>query len=92
MRFGSVITLTVAKSQPKPVKPAVPGTGGSSGGTGPAPQCDPNYTGQCLKDGIGDYDCRGGSGNGPNYVYGTVKVVGTDVFGLDGDNDGYGCD
>ena len=50
--------------------------------------------GPCLKDGIGDYDCYGGSGNGPNYTPpgATIKVVGVDVFGLDRDHDGYGCD
>ena len=59
----------------------------------PAPStCDPNYAGQCLKDGIGDYDCSSGSGNGPNYVYGTVRVVGSDPFGLDHDHDGLGCE
>jgi resuscitation-promoting factor RpfB len=39
-----------------------------------------------------DVDCGGGSGDGPAYVYGTVKVVGTDIYGLDADGDGYGCD
>lgn len=59
----------------------------------PAPStCDPNYAGQCLKDGIGDYDCSSGSGNGPNYVYGTVRVVGSDPFRLDADHDGIGCE
>jgi hypothetical protein len=48
--------------------------------------------GQCLKDGIGDYDCSSGSGNGPNYVYGTVRVVGGDPFRLDADHDGLGCE
>ena len=38
-----------------------------------------------------DYDCAGGSGDGPKYVYGTVKVIGYDEFGLDRDHDGYGC-
>lgn len=41
--------------------------------------------------GIGDYDCLGGFGNGPNYT-GPVRVVGWDEFGLDRDNDGYGCE
>ena len=41
--------------------------------------------------GQGDYDCAGGSGNGPNYV-GTVSVVGHDEFDLDRDNDGVGCE
>ncbi len=59
----------------------------------PAPStCDPSYRGQCLKDGIGDYDCSSGRGDGPNYVYGTVQVVGSDPFDLDRDNDGIGCE
>ena len=45
-----------------------------------------------LREGIGDYDCAGGSGNGPNYVYGIVEVVGYDEFDLDRDGDGYGCE
>ena len=57
-----------------------------------ASNCHPSYTGECLKQGAGDYDCAGGSGNGPNYVYGTVRVVGWDEFDLDRDNDGYGCE
>lgn len=43
-------------------------------------------------DGIGDYDCAGGLGNGPNYVQGPFQVVGSDPYGLDGDNDGIGCE
>ncbi|MDQ3981144.1 MAG: hypothetical protein M3271_00510 [Actinomycetota bacterium] len=39
-----------------------------------------------------DYDCAGGSGDGPKYVYGTVKVTGSDPYGLDADNDGVGCE
>jgi hypothetical protein len=60
--------------------------------TKPPSNCDPNYSGYCLTDGIGDWDCAGGSGNGPNYVPVRVRVIGVDVFGLDADNDGYGCD
>lgn len=52
--------------------------------------CDPNYSGRCLTPDAGDYDCRGGSGNGPNYT-GRVQVVGVDRFGLDDDGDGVGC-
>lgn len=57
-----------------------------------AEACDPSYEGECLKDGIGDYDCAGGSGNGPNYVYSEVRVVGPDVFGLDANGNGIGCE
>lgn len=47
----------------------------------------------CLHQGIGDYDCAGGSGNGPNYVEGPLRVLPPDPFDLDGyDNDGIGCE
>ena len=59
----------------------------------PKPNCDPSYPGVCLHVGIGDYDCLGGSGNGPNYVQGPIKVLPPDPFGLDGkDGDGVGCE
>jgi micrococcal nuclease len=58
----------------------------------PAPNCHGSYQGECLTPGIGDYDCASGSGNGPNYVYGTVQVVGPDEFDLDRDGDGLGCE
>ncbi len=38
-----------------------------------------------------DYDCAGGSGNGPYYT-GAVRVIGSDVFDLDRDGDGMGCE
>jgi len=57
----------------------------------PAPDCHPSYSG-CLRIGIGDYDCAGGSGNGPNYVEGPVRVRGIDPFDLDRDGDGWGCE
>jgi hypothetical protein len=60
--------------------------------TRPASNCHPSYQGECLKVGTGDYDCAGGSGNGPNYVQGTVRVVGPDEFDLDRDGDGWGCE
>jgi hypothetical protein len=56
----------------------------------PARRCHPSYKGACLDPNAADYDCRGGSGNGPKYT-GPVRVVGPDVFGLDRDGDGYGC-
>ena len=60
-------------------------------GTRSKPECDPNYSGECVPV-DSDVDCGGGSGNGPSYVYGVVKVVGTDVYDLDRDGDGYGCE
>lgn len=50
--------------------------------------CDPNYSGCVPID--SDVDCEGGSGNGPSYT-GAVRVIGTDIYGLDGDGDGWGC-
>jgi hypothetical protein len=54
--------------------------------------CDPSYPDACLRVGIGDYDCAGGSGNGPNYVEGPIRVVQPDPFDLDRDGDGVGCE
>lgn len=39
-----------------------------------------------------DIDCSGGSGNGPAYVTGPVKVVGRDIYDLDRDGNGWGCE
>ncbi|MEU5950515.1 G5 domain-containing protein [Micromonospora sp. NPDC047465] len=52
--------------------------------------CDPNYSG-CVPI-ASDVDCAGGSGNGPAYVKGPVKVIGYDIYKLDRNHDGYGCD
>lgn len=65
---------------PKPSPP--PNTGAN---------CDSNYSGGCVPI-ASDVDCGGGSGDGPAYVYGPVRVAGADVYGLDADGDGYGCD
>lgn len=56
-----------------------------------ASECDPNYAGACLDPYASDYDCEGGSGDGPEYT-GTVTVVGEDHYGLDADSDGVGCE
>jgi resuscitation-promoting factor RpfB len=60
-------------------------------GTKETQQCDPNYSGACVPI-ASDVDCAGGSGNGPAYVQGPVQVVGTDIYGLDRDGDGIGCE
>lgn len=54
-------------------------------------KCDPNYEGACLNPDSPDYDCRGGSGDGPDYT-GPVRSVGSDPFGLDRDGDGLACE
>ncbi|BBZ08780.1 hypothetical protein MDOR_29490 [Mycolicibacterium doricum] len=57
----------------------------------PASSCDSNYSGVCVPI-DSDVDCAGGSGNGPSYVSGPVTVVATDVYGLDRDGNGTGCE
>jgi endonuclease YncB( thermonuclease family) len=53
--------------------------------------CDANYSGCVPID--SDVDCAGGSGNGPSYVNGPVRVIGNDIYGLDGkDDDGIACE
>jgi hypothetical protein len=76
VRPGRVITLIVAKPAPR-----------SSGGG----SCHPSYQGACLDPSASDYDCAGGSGDGPKYT-GYVQVVGYDEFDLDSDGDGVGCE
>mgnify|MGYP003289799138 CR=1 FL=1 len=41
---------------------------------------------------VEDYDCAGGSGNGPYYVKGPIRVVGPDDYELDYDGDGIACE
>ena len=60
------------------------------GGGGGGARCTPGYT-PCIRPGP-DVDCRGGSGNGPRYVDGPVRVTGSDPYGLDSDGNGVGCE
>jgi hypothetical protein len=45
-----------------------------------------------------DVDCAGGSGDGPRYEgqggvpFGPFQVIRADIYGLDGDDDGVGCE
>ena len=59
--------------------------------TRPAGNCNPNYS-PCVPNDPVDVDCKGGGGNGPSYVDGPVRVIGNDVYGLDKDGDGIGCE
>lgn len=52
-------------------------------------ECTAGYD-PCLPP-ASDYDCSGGSGNGPAFT-GYVRVSGPDIYDLDRDGDGYGCD
>lgn len=57
----------------------------------PVSNCDPNYSGACVPI-ASDVDCAGGSGNGPAYVKGPVYVIGVDIYDLDRDGNGVGCE
>jgi len=59
------------------------------GGSGRS--CAAGYS-QCLDRDVSDYDCSGGSGNGPRYVSGSIDVTGSDPFDLDRDGDGVACE
>jgi len=75
-RPGAVVTIVVSHV----VQPAPPPVSHS---------CTPGYT-PCLAP-ASDYDCAGGSGDGPKYT-GLVHVSGSDPYDLDRDGDGVGCD
>jgi hypothetical protein len=77
----SAVAVTAVARHKTPKK----GSGSSS------QRCDPSYVGACLKLNVSDYDCAGGSGNGPYYT-GPVRVVGPDHYHLDADGDGYACE
>jgi hypothetical protein len=55
-----------------------------------AAACHPSYD-PCVPV-ADDVDCSGGEGNGPAYTDETVEVTGDDVYGLDADHDGQGCE
>jgi hypothetical protein len=83
----SRVTLVVAKAPPPPPTTAPP----------PPPtteqrDCDPSYPDVCLDPDAVDYDCAGGSGDGPEYVRGPVRVRPPDPFDLDREGDGWGCE
>jgi hypothetical protein len=83
MRGAARFSVVVAKPSPPAPSPPPP-----SGGAG----CDPNYSGACLNPNASDYDCAGGSGNGPFYVTGPFRVIGYDHFGLDSNGNGIACE
>jgi hypothetical protein len=60
-----------------------------SSDAGDGGNCTPGYS-PCLPP-ASDYDCRGGSGDGPEYS-GPVRVTGSDPYDLDRDGDGVGCE
>jgi hypothetical protein len=80
-----VTTIGTYVAPPKP-----PSDGGGLGGGGTTSNCDSHYYG-CVPI-ASDVDCAGGSGNGPAYVSGPVHVKTFDIYGLDRDGDGVGCE
>jgi hypothetical protein len=65
----------------------------SGGGGGGGGSCTSGYSPCLVYHGGADYDCYGGGGNGPYFTKPGVvyTVTGSDPYGLDGDNDGKGC-
>jgi hypothetical protein len=80
----SRVTLVVAKAPPPTTAPPPPTT--------EPRDCDPSYPGVCLDPDAVDYDCAGGSGDGPEYVEGPIRVRPPDPFDLDREGDGWGCE
>ena len=81
----TTISLVVAKTPPPATEPPPPPPP-------PTPNCDPSYPDVCLDPAVEDYDCAGGTGNGPGYVEGPIRVLPPDPFDLDREGDGVGCE
>lgn len=76
-RPGATVRITIAVRPPAP----------------PPSQeddCTSGYS-PCLPP-ASDYDCAGGSGDGPAYADGPIYVTGSDPYGLDADGDGVACE
>jgi hypothetical protein len=86
---------TVISQSPSGGTPARPGRTVSlvtaKPAAAPASNCTPGYSPCLVYHGGADYDCSGGTGDGP-YFTGPVRVTGFDPYGLDADGDGYGCE
>lgn len=73
---GSVVELVVSNL----VQPVVPLVSNCTTGYKP-----------CLPP-APDYDCAGGSGDGPKYASGPIYVTGSDPYDLDSEGDGIACE
>jgi len=85
---------TVISQSPDAGTSARPGRAVSLVVAKPAPQQpsgDCQGYSPCIPPGP-DVDCLGGGGDGPRFVSGPVRVTGSDPYGLDGDNNGVGCE
>ena len=85
----TTVSLVVAKTPPAPPPPS---TAPPPPATTPAQNCDPSYPDVCLDPAVEDYDCASGTGNGPEYVEGPIRVLPPDPFDLDREGDGVGCE
>jgi hypothetical protein len=89
---GTTTTTTLTPVAPRPpprtAPPPPPTTAAAT--TTAGRNCTPGYD-PCISPGS-DVDCAGGSGNGPRYVSGPVRVTGPDIYDLDRDGDGVGCE
>ena len=83
----SPAATSVAPTTPPPPAPAPPPPAPPPPADEPEPEpagnCHPSYEGACLPI-VDDLDCAD--------VPGTVRVVGPDVYRLDRDKDGWGCE
>jgi resuscitation-promoting factor RpfB len=85
---------TVISQSPDAGTSARPGRAVSLVVAKPAPQQpsgDCQGYSPCIPPGP-DVDCAGGTGDGPRFVSGPVRVTGSDPYGLDGDGNGIGCE
>jgi hypothetical protein len=87
----SVSVTRKAKPEPLPEPEPLPAAEPEPEVAAVVSECHSSYEGACLDPNASDYDCEGGSGDGPEYT-GTVTVVGPDEYDLERDDDGIACD
>jgi hypothetical protein len=80
--IDEVTTVGTYVAPPPPPPPAA---------AAPPGGCDSNYADACVPI-ASDVDCAGGNGNGPAYFGGVARIVGSDIYDLDRDGDGYACE
>lgn len=99
VKNGQGVTPTTSTNSPPKSYSIAPIASSSSPPTTPAPppqttqpssSCHPSYT-PCVPY-ASDVDCAGGGGDGPVFVRGPIYVIGSDVYRLDGNNDGVACE